>query len=61
MRNIMYNAYADVKGLQKHNTITGRVVIIHSSTDDFITQPSGNSGEKIACGKIIGNSDRMCL
>ncbi len=61
MRNIMYNAYADVKGLHMHNMITGRVVIIHSGTDDFTTQPSGISGEKIACGKIIGNSDRMCL
>lgn len=41
--------------------ITGRVVIIHSGTDDFTTQPSGNSGEKIACGKIIGNPGRMRL
>lgn len=33
--------------------IIGRTVIIHSMPDDFTTQPSGNSGEKIACGKII--------
>lgn len=32
--------------------IIGRTVIIHSNPDDFITQPSGNSGEKIACGEI---------
>ena len=32
--------------------ILGRTVIIHSSPDDFTTQPSGNSGEKIACGVI---------
>lgn len=32
--------------------IIGRTVIIHSSADDFHTQPSGNSGEKIACGVI---------
>lgn len=32
--------------------IIGRVVIIHSHPDDFTTQPSGGSGEKIACGKI---------
>ena len=32
--------------------VIGRTVIIHSSPDDFTTQPSGNSGEKIACGKI---------
>ena len=32
--------------------VVGRSCIIHSSPDDFSTQPSGNSGEKIACGKI---------
>lgn len=32
--------------------VIGRVVIIHSKPDDFTTQPSGNSGTKIACGKI---------
>lgn len=32
--------------------IVGKTVIIHSSTDDFTTQPSGNSGEMIACGEI---------
>jgi len=33
--------------------IIGRTVIIHSDPDDFTTQPSGNSGKKIACGEII--------
>lgn len=33
--------------------IVGRTVIIHGSPDDFTTQPSGNSGEKIACGRIV--------
>lgn len=32
--------------------IIGKTVIIHSGEDDFHTQPSGNSGEKIACGAI---------
>lgn len=32
--------------------IIGKTVIIHSGIDDFKTQPSGNSGEKIACGVI---------
>lgn len=33
--------------------ILGKTVIIHDKPDDFTTQPSGNAGEKIACGKII--------
>ena len=32
--------------------ILGRTVVIHDHPDDFTTQPSGNSGTKIACGVI---------
>ena len=32
--------------------IIGKTVIIHSGPDDFTSQPSGNSGTKIACGII---------
>lgn len=32
--------------------IIGRSLIIHARPDDFKTQPSGDSGEKIACGVI---------
>lgn len=34
------------------NEIIGKTVIIHGGIDDFSTQPSGNAGSKIACGKI---------
>jgi len=34
------------------DAIAGRTVVIHRRPDDFTTQPSGNSGEKIACGVI---------
>ena len=34
--------------------IIGKTVIIHDKPDDFTTQPSGNAGNKIACGKIMG-------
>ena len=33
--------------------IIGKTIIVHSSFDDFSTQPSGNAGEKIACGQIV--------
>ncbi|MBO5179816.1 MAG: superoxide dismutase family protein [Clostridia bacterium] len=33
--------------------IIGKVIIIHDKPDDFTSQPSGNSGNKIACGKIL--------
>ena len=32
--------------------IIGKTVIIHLNPDDFTSQPSGNSGKKIACGLI---------
>jgi superoxide dismutase, Cu-Zn family len=32
--------------------IIGRTIVIHNSPDDLTTQPSGNSGAKIACGII---------
>lgn len=33
--------------------IIDRTIVIHDMSDDFITQPSGNSGNKIACGLIV--------
>lgn len=33
--------------------VIGRSVLIHENPDDYRTQPSGNSGEKIACGAIM--------
>ena len=32
--------------------VIGKTLIIHSRPDDFHSQPSGNAGEKIACGII---------
>lgn len=34
--------------------VIGRTVIVHLGMDDFKTDPSGNSGERIACGEIKG-------
>lgn len=33
--------------------IVGKTVIIHDMPDDFSSQPSGNSGTKIACGEVF--------
>lgn len=38
----------------KIEEVVGRTIIIHDSVDDFTTQPSGNSGKRIACGEIKG-------
>lgn len=35
--------------------VIGKTVIVHSKPDDFKTQPSGDAGEKIACGVLRRN------
>lgn len=40
------------------NEVIGKAVIIHGKPDDFTTQPSGNAGQKIACGIIRRNNCR---
>jgi Cu-Zn family superoxide dismutase len=34
------------------NSVVGRAVVVHKDPDDYKTQPTGNSGGRIACGVI---------
>lgn len=34
------------------NSIIGRGIIVHGGTDDYTTQPTGNSGPRVGCGVI---------
>jgi Cu-Zn family superoxide dismutase len=38
------------------NDISGKAVVIHGGVDDFKTQPTGNAGNRIACGVIGGGA-----
>lgn len=50
------SAVAHIRGGNNATRILGevkeRTVVIHSGPDDFTSQPSGNAGQKIACGII---------
>ncbi|MGO3183167.1 MAG: superoxide dismutase family protein [Aequorivita sp.] len=36
-----------------NKNIVGRAVIVHEGTDDFVSQPTGDAGGRVACGGII--------
>lgn len=34
-------------------SVIGRSVVIHRDPDDYVSQPAGNSGPRVACGVIV--------
>ena len=34
------------------NSVRGRSLVVHADRDDYRTDPSGNSGERVACGVV---------
>jgi len=34
------------------SSVLGRSIVVHEKADDFVTQPTGNSGGRIGCGVI---------
>lgn len=41
------------------DSIIGRGLVVHADADDLKSQPAGNSGARLACGKINRDPDRM--
>jgi Cu-Zn family superoxide dismutase len=62
----MVNLRADAKGTAKvdvaiegaglhtgrPNDVVGKAIVVHQKPDDYKSQPSGNSGNRVACGVI---------
>ena len=47
-----YERVDKIIALEGENSILGRSIVVHADPDDYTTQPTGASGNKIACGII---------
>jgi len=55
--SITTNAWQVGNGDAGTNDVVGKAIIIHSGTDDFTTQPTGNAGSRIGCGVIVRQTE----
>lgn len=46
------NMTHDILGVEGDHGVAGKAIIVHSGEDDFTSQPSGESGDPVACGVI---------
>ncbi|HSP33836.1 MAG TPA: superoxide dismutase family protein, partial [Thermoanaerobaculia bacterium] len=49
------HAHFNTRSVTVHSgmmSIAGHSIVLHANPDDLVTQPSGNSGPRIACGVI---------
>lgn len=51
--NAYYNQSFPDLMYEDSRSIIGKSVIVHAKADDYTTQPSGDSGGRIACGVIV--------
>lgn len=47
-----YDRIDTLISLEGEHSIIGKSLVIHADRDDFVTQPTGNSGARIGCGLI---------
>ena len=52
-----YDQVDSVISLDGPDSIVGKAVVIHAGEDDFTSQPSGDAGNRLACGVIEANED----
>jgi Cu-Zn family superoxide dismutase len=50
LRAQVFNGYVELN--RSKAGIVGRALMIHAKGDDYVTQPSGGAGKRIACGVI---------
>ncbi len=48
-----YERLDKVIQLSGAHSVIGRSLVVHSNADDYTTQPTGNSGGRVACGVIL--------